>query len=146
MLKELERLCSERGIRMTRRRRMLATVLVQAEDHPDVEEIHRRASALDAGISLATVYRTVRLFEAAGILLRLDFGDGRIRYELEPGHPHDHLIDTVSGEVMEFHNARIEQLQEEIARAMGYRLVGHRMALYGVPLEGKTVESKATKE
>jgi len=131
---KVERLCNERGVRMTARRRLIARVLSEADDHPDVEELYRRASGLDPAISLATVYRTVRVFEQAGVLSRLDFGDGRARYEPEPRHHHDHLIDTVTGEVIEFHNAEIERLQDQVARQLGYRLVGHRLSLYGVRL------------
>lgn len=130
----VERLCIERGVRMTARRRLIARVLSEADDHPDVEELYRRASELDPAVSLATVYRTVRVFEQAGVLSRLDFGDGRARYELEPRRHHDHLIDTVTGDVIEFHNAEIERLQEQVAHQLGYRLVGHRLSLYGVRL------------
>ena len=122
----LERLCRDRGVRMTERRRLVAQVLDAADDHPDIDELYRRALARDPRISLATVYRTVRVFEAAGVLTRLDFGDGRARYEIEPHRHHDHLIDTESGKVIEFHNAEIERLQEQVARDLGYRLVGHR--------------------
>ena len=142
MPEEVERLCIERGIRMTEKRRVIARVLFEAEDHPDVEQLYRRASSADSRISLATVYRTVRVFEEAGVLSRLDFGDGRARYELVPHHHHDHLIDTLTGEVMEFHNAEIERLQEEVARRLGYRLVGHRLALYGVPLDDRAAAAK----
>lgn len=124
---------------MTARRRLIARVLSEADDHPDVEELYRRACERDPAISLATVYRTVRVFEQAGVLSRLDFGDGRARYELEPRHHHDHLIDTVTGEVIEFHNAEIERLQEQVARQLGYRLVGHRLSLYGVRLDRREV-------
>lgn len=119
---------------MTGQRRIIARVLSEATDHPDVEEVHRRAMTDDANISIATVYRTVRLFEEAGILERLDFGDGRARYEEASGDHHDHLIDIQTGRVMEFHNAAIEALQEKIAAELGYRLVGHKMELYGVPI------------
>jgi Fur family ferric uptake transcriptional regulator len=121
-------------MRMTEQRRVIARVLSEAEDHPDVEELYRRATAVDPKISIATVYRTVRLFEEAGILSRLDFGDGRARYEEAPEEHHDHLIDVKSGKVTEFRDAEIEALQEAIARKLGYRLVGHRLELYGVPL------------
>jgi Fur family transcriptional regulator, ferric uptake regulator len=137
MAQRLERLCKQNGVRMTVRRRLIARVLSEADDHPDVEELYRRASRLDAGISLATVYRTVKVFEDAGVLNRLDFGDGRARYEVEPRHHHDHLIDATTGEVIEFHNAEIERLQEEVAQRLGYRLVGHRLSLYGVRLKGR---------
>ncbi len=129
-----ERLCAEKGIRLTGKRRLVGRILEAADDHPNIEELHRRASASDPRISLATIYRAVRLFETAGLLARHDFGDGRARYELEPRQHHDHLIDTTTGEVMEFQSAQIERLQVEIAHEMGYRLVGHRLELFGVPL------------
>ncbi len=131
----LERLCIEKGLRMTGQRRVVARVLSVAEDHPDVEEVYRRSAAIDPNISIATVYRTVRLFEEAGIIERHDFGDGRARYEESPEEHHDHLIDTTSGRVIEFHNAEIERLQEKVAREHGFELIGHRLELYGVPLE-----------
>lgn len=124
-------------MKMTAQRRVIARVLSDAADHPDVEEVHRRAARLDPHISIATVYRTVRLFEEASILERHDFGDGRSRYEETPEEHHDHLIDLKSGRVVEFRNPEIEALQEEIARAHGFKLVGHRLELYGVPLEPK---------
>lgn len=130
----IEQLCAEKGMKMTEQRRVIARVLSLAEDHPDVEEVHRRANEMDQRISIATVYRTVRLFEEAGILNRHDFGDGRARYEENPEEHHDHLINMQSGEVIEFHNEKIEQLQEEIAKEYGLKLVGHRLELYGVPL------------
>jgi len=121
-------------MKMTGQRRIIARVLSDASDHPDVEELHRRALAEDANISIATVYRTVRLFEEAGILERLDFGDGRARYEDASGTHHDHLIDIQSGRIIEFHNAAIEALQEKIAAELGYRLVDHKLELYGVAI------------
>ena len=127
--------CEARGLRMTDQRRTIASVLEDAEDHPDVEELYGRASALDSGISLATVYRTVKLFEEAGILEKLEFGDGRARYEDAPREHHDHLIDMNSGEVIEFISAEIEALQERIAREYGYELKGHRLELYGVKIK-----------
>jgi Fur family ferric uptake transcriptional regulator len=130
----LEQLCAEHGMRMTGQRRTIARILSEADDHPDVEEVHRRASALDSRISLSTVYRTVRLFEEAGILERHEFGDGRARYEQAPREHHDHLIDVDTGSVIEFRNEQIEALQETIARELGYKLIGHRLELYGVPL------------
>ncbi|HEY9078683.1 Fur family transcriptional regulator [Magnetovibrio sp.] len=137
----IEELCQEQGMKMTGQRRVIARVLSAATDHPDVEELHRRAVADDPNISIATVYRTVRLFEESGILERLDFGDGRARYEEAGGDHHDHLIDINSSRVIEFHNAAIEALQEKIAAEHGYRLVGHKLELYGVPLEdGEGVE------
>ena len=129
----LEKLCIEKGMRMTEQRRVIARVLSMASDHPDVEELHRRAHAVDPHISIATVYRTVRLFEDAGILERHDFRDGRSRYEEAPDVHHDHLIDMKSGAVMEFVDPEIEALQKAIAERLGYRLVDHRLELYGVP-------------
>ena len=126
-----------KGLRMTGQRRTIAAVLDAADDHPDVEELYRRASIQDANISLATVYRTVKLFEEAGILDKLEFGDGRARYEDAERDHHDHLIDLQSGEVIEFVDAEIEALQEKIAERLGYRLKGHRLELYGVPLTRK---------
>lgn len=125
---------AERGLRMTGQRRVIAQVLEEAEDHPDVEELHARASALDAGISIATVYRTVKLFEEAGLLERLEFGDGRARYEDAERDHHDHLIDMQTGEVIEFVDPEIEELQERIAKRLGYTLKGHRLELYGVKI------------
>ncbi len=124
--------CEAAGLRMTGQRRVIAAVLEEAEDHPDVEELHARASGRDPRISLATVYRTVKLFEESGILDKVDFGDGRARYEDAERAHHDHLIDLKSGEVIEFVDPEIEALQEKIAERLGYRLVGHRMELYGV--------------
>lgn len=131
----LEKLCVEKGMRMTEQRRTIAQVLSDAEDHPDVEELYRRASAIDDKISIATVYRTVRLFEDAGILEKHDFRDGRARYEQVSEDHHDHLIDLNSGEVIEFRNEEIEKLQEIVARELGYRLVDHRLELYGTRLK-----------
>lgn len=133
----LEQLCTAKGMRMTDQRRVIARVLSAAKDHPDVEEVHRRAVAIDANISIATVYRTVRLFEDAGILTRHDFMDGRSRYEEATEDHHDHLIDMKTGQVVEFVDEEIERLQEAIARRLGYKLVGHKMELYGVPLDGE---------
>lgn len=134
-MSQLEKLCIEKGMRMTEQRRTIARVLSDADDHPDAEELHRRANGLDASISLATVYRTVKLFEDAGIIERHDFRDGRSRYEELPDEHHDHLIDVKSGDVVEFMSEEIEALQKEIARKLGYRLVDHRLELYGVPLK-----------
>lgn len=120
---------------MTEQRRVIARVLSDAQDHPDVEEVYRRATSVDPRISIATVYRTVRLFEEADILERHDFGDGRARYEEAPNNHHDHLIDVNSGKVIEFQSDEIEALQREIARRYGYRLIGHRLELYGIPLQ-----------
>jgi Fur family ferric uptake transcriptional regulator len=131
---DIEALCAERGLRITEQRRIIARVLSESEDHPDVEELHKRASALDAGISIATVYRTVRLFEEAGILDRHDFGDGRARYEAAPEAHHDHMIDVETGKVIEFVDPELEALQRVIAERLGFRLVDHRMELFGVRL------------
>jgi Fur family ferric uptake transcriptional regulator len=135
-LHRLEKLCLEKGMRMTEQRRVVARVLSVANDHPDVEELHRRAHAVDPHISIATVYRTVRLFEESGIIERHDFRDGRSRYEETPDHHHDHLIDMKTGQVVEFVDEEIEALQTAIALKLGYRLVDHRLELYGVPIEG----------
>ncbi|WP_417476604.1 Fur family transcriptional regulator [Maricaulis sp.] len=135
MADRIEKLCVDKGLRMTDQRRVIARVLSDSEDHPDAEELHRRAAAEDPRISLATVYRTVRLFEEAGIIERHDFRDGRSRYEEVGDEHHDHLIDLKSGEVIEFVNEEIERLQEAVARKLGYKLVDHRMELYGVPLK-----------
>jgi Fur family ferric uptake transcriptional regulator len=132
---KLETLCAERGLKMTEQRRVIARVLSDSSDHPDVEAVHKRATAIDPNISIATVYRTVRLFEEAGILAKHDFGDGRARYEETPDEHHDHLIDIQSGKVTEFHNDEIEELQKRIAEKLGFRLVGHRLELYGVPVK-----------
>jgi Fur family transcriptional regulator, ferric uptake regulator len=130
-LTRLEELCSERGMRMTEQRRIIARVLSKAEDHPDVEEVHKRAHAIDNRISLSTVYRTVRLFEEAGILSRHEFGDGRARYERGAREHHDHLIDMETGTVIEFRSEEIEKIQERIARELGFELIGHRLELFG---------------
>ena len=132
---DIEALCAERGLRITDQRRTIARVLSDSDDHPDVEKLHERASSIDSRISIATVYRTVRLFEEAGILDRHDFGDGRARYEATPEAHHDHLIDVETGKVIEFVDPELEQLQRQIAEKLGYRLVDHRMELYGVKLE-----------
>ncbi len=134
-LTAIEEACATLGLRMTDQRRVIARIIADAQDHPDVEELHRRASAVDDRISISTVYRTVKLFEDAGIIERHDFRDGRSRYEPVPDEHHDHLIDLRTGHVVEFRSEEIEQLQEEIARKLGYRLVGHRLELYGVPLD-----------
>ncbi|MCK7613322.1 Fur family transcriptional regulator [Roseibium sediminicola] len=129
-------MCIEKGMRMTEQRRVIASVIEAAsEEHPDVEELYRRAVAIDPGISISTVYRTVKLFEDAGMIERHDFRDGRSRYETVPDEHHDHLIDLRSGQVIEFRNEEIEALQEFIARKLGYKLVDHRLELYGVPLD-----------
>jgi Fur family ferric uptake transcriptional regulator len=134
-LHRLEKLCLEKGMRMTEQRRVIARVLSSADDHPDVEELHRRAHAVDPHISIATVYRTVRLFEESGIIERHDFCDGRSRYEETPDHHHDHLIDMKTGKVVEFVDEEIEALQNAIARKLGYKLIDHRLELYGVPID-----------
>ncbi len=134
---DIEALCQQRGLRITEQRRVIARVLSEAEDHPDVDELHQRASAIDKGISIATVYRTVRLFEEAGILDRHDFGDGRARYEAAPEAHHDHMIDVESGKVIEFVDPELEALQKQVAEKLGYRLVDHRMELFGVKLDRK---------
>ncbi len=134
---DLEALCAERGLRITDQRRVIAKVLSESDDHPDVEKVHERAAAIDDRISIATVYRTVRLFEEAGILDRHDFGDGRARYEAAPEAHHDHLIDVETGKVVEFVDPELELLQKQIAEKLGYRLVDHRMELYGVSLSRK---------
>lgn len=141
MVSRLERLCVEKGMKMTGQRRLIARVLSESEDHPDVEAVYRRASELDPNISIATVYRTVRLFEEANILDRHDFGDGRARYEEAPLEHHDHLIDVRSGRVLEFQDEEIERLQEKIAQELGFELIGHRLELYGVPLGSDSDEN-----
>ena len=137
VMSRLEKLCQEKGLKMTEQRRVIARVLSDAEDHPDVEQLYRRASKIDPGISLATVYRTVRLFEEANILEKHDFGDGRSRYEEMREEHHDHLIDLKTGKVIEFTNTAIEKLQEEIAAKLGYKIVDHRLELYAVPIGDK---------
>ena len=132
---KIEVLCERAGMRMTGQRRVIARILSESDDHPDVEVLHRRAVLEDPGISIATVYRTVKLFEEAGILTRHDFGDGRSRYETISEDHHDHLIDLQSGKVIEFSNDAIEELQRQVAEKLGYKLVDHRLELYGVPLE-----------
>jgi len=127
--------CEAKGLRMTGQRRTITSVLEESDDHPDVEELYTRASARDPKISIATVYRTVKLFEEAGILEKLEFGDGRARYEDAERDHHDHLIDMNSGEVIEFVDPEIEALQEKIAKKLGYKLIGHRLELYGVPIK-----------
>ncbi len=138
----IEQLCVDKGMKMTGQRRVIARVLSEASDHPDVEEVHRRSVENDPRISIATVYRTVRMFEEAGILEKHDFGDGRSRYEEATEEHHDHLIDIKSGMVIEFQSDEIERLQEEIARTHGFRLIGHRLELYGVPVDSKESKPK----
>ena len=132
MPSRLEKLCQAKGLKMTEQRRVIARVLSESEDHPDVEQLHKRAVAIDPHISIATVYRTVRLFQEANILERHDFGDGRARYEEIPDAHHDHLIDIKTGEVIEFQNEEIEALQRKVAEQLGYKLVGHKLELLGV--------------
>lgn len=132
---DIEALCQAKGLRITEQRRVIARVLSEAQDHPDVEELHRRASAVDRRISIATVYRTVRLFEEAGVVEKHDFQDGRSRYEEAGAEHHDHLIDLKTGKVIEFVDEEIEALQQKIAEKLGYRLVEHRLELYGVPVK-----------
>jgi Fur family transcriptional regulator, ferric uptake regulator len=134
----VEKLCMEKGLRMTEQRRTIARVLSDAVDHPDAEELYRRASSIDPHISIATVYRTVKLFEDAGILERHDFRDGRSRYEEIPESHHDHLIDVQTGKVVEFHNEENEKLQRRVAEELGFELVDHRLELYGVPKRPKS--------
>ena len=137
----IEQLCVEKGMKMTGQRRVIARVLSEATDHPDVEEVYRRASQMDPRISIATVYRTVRLFEEANILERHDFGDGRSRYEEVSEDHHDHLIDIQSGRVIEFRSEEIEAIQAKIARQHGFKLVGHRLELFGVPVDAAKGEN-----
>ena len=134
-LETLEEQCMKKGMRMTDQRRIIAQVIEAAADHPDVEELYRRAAAQDARISLSTVYRTLNLFEEAGLVTKHDFKDGRARFETIPDAHHDHLIDIRSGRVIEFRNEEIEAIQELIAKRLGYRLVDHRLELYAVPLK-----------
>ena len=136
-LNRIEQACADKGLRMTEQRRVIARVLAAAEDHPDVEELYRRCSAIDDRISISTVYRTVKLFEDSGIIERHEFRDGRARYEQIPDAHHDHLINLRTGEVIEFQSEEIERLQAEVARRLGYRLVDHRLELYAVPLDDK---------
>ena len=134
-LSRIEQLCTDKRLRMTGQRRVIARVLSAAKDHPDVEEVYRRANAVDARISLSTVYRTLRLFATKGILERHDFGAGRGRYEEATRRHHDHLIDIETGKVIEFRNEEIEQIQERVARELGFSLVGHKLELYGTPIK-----------
>lgn len=133
--RNIEALCAAKGMRMTEQRRTIARVLAAADDYPDVEELYRRCVKVDEHISISTVYRTVRLFEDAGIIERHDFREGRARYETAPEAHHDHLINLRNGEVIEFQSEEIERLQAEVARKLGYKLVDHRLELYAVPLK-----------
>lgn len=141
-LSRIEQRCVDKGLKMTGQRRVIAQVLSDSHDHPDVEQVYRRAAEIDGRISLATVYRTVRLLEAAQILERHEFGEGRARYEEVAERHHDHLIDVQSGKVIEFRNEEIEQLQRRVARQLGYELVNHRLALYGAPIKRKRTGSE----
>ncbi len=134
---DIEALCLKKGLRITEQRRVIAAVLSEVEDHPDVEALHRRVAAVDPGISIATVYRTIKLFEEAGILERHEFQGGRSRYEMVQDEHHDHLINVETGEVIEFHDAELEELQLRIAARLGFKLVDHRLELYGTPLTKK---------
>lgn len=134
--KDIVKLCQDKGLRLTEQRRIIAEVISKSSDHPDVEEVYRRAVSVDAKISMSTVYRTLKLFEELHILEKREFGDRRARYE-HVGDHHDHLIDLETGKVIEFHSTEIEKLQEEIARKFGYRLVDHRLELFGLPLKSK---------
>jgi Fur family ferric uptake transcriptional regulator len=134
----IEAQCTARGMRMTEQRRVIARVLAGADDHPDVEELHRRCAAIDPRISISTVYRTVNLFEESGIIERHDFRQGRARYEQMRETHHDHLVNLRTGEVIEFQSEEIERLQTEIARRLGYKLVDHRLDLYAIPLDDKS--------
>lgn len=140
----IEKRCAESGVRMTGPRRIIARVLSEADDHPDAEEVHRRAHALDPKISLSTVYRTIKVLAEKGILERHDFGHGRARYEHASGGHHDHLVDVESGRVIEFESSEIEALQERVAKQLGFRLVGHRLELYGVPIAKKKTPSRTS--
>ena len=142
MSSPIEDRCLEKGLKMTEQRRVIARVLSEANDHPDAAEVYRRAADLDPRISMATVYRTIRLFEDCNVLERLNFGDGRVRYEEASREHHDHLIDVKSGKIIEFQNTEIERLQREVAREFGYELVDHRLELYGIPLSGKQTASE----
>lgn len=139
-MSQLEKICAEKGVRMTGQRRVIAQVLEASSDHPDVEELHRRAAARDPNISISTVYRTMRLFEDLHTIEKHDFRDGRSRYEAMPDNHHDHLIDLKSGKVIEFSDPRIEALQEEICRELGFKLVDHRLELYAVPVRKRKAD------
>jgi Fur family transcriptional regulator, ferric uptake regulator len=142
MLSRLEQLCLEKGLKMTDQRRVISRVLSAATDHPDVEQVYRRAADIDSKISIATVYRTVRLLEDAGVIERLDFGDGRARFEETREEHHHHLINVQTGEVIEFNSDELEAVKQRIARELGFELLGHRLELYGVPLKGAPQRSE----
>lgn len=133
MTSNIEKLCTEKGLKMTGQRRLIAKVISDASDHPDVEEIYRRASIMDNNVSIATVYRTVRMFEESGIIDKHEFGDGKARYEESPEEHHDHLINIKTGQIIEFCDPEIEELQLKIAKRLGYKLIGHKLELYAVP-------------
>lgn len=135
MTSKIEKLCVEKGLKMTGQRRVIAQTISEAQDHPDVEEIYKRAAKKDENISIATVYRTVRMLEESGIIAKHDFGDGKARYEESSDEHHDHLINIKTGKIIEFHNDEIERLQEEVAKKLGYKLIGHRLELYAVPIK-----------
>ncbi len=137
MASRLEQICIERGLKMTEQRRTICRVLSDSTDHPDVEQVYRRASAIDPKISIATVYRTMRLLEESNVIRKHDFGDGRARFEESSDDHHDHLMDVKTGEVIEFTNQAIERLQEEVAKQLGYELIGHKLELYGVKIKDK---------
>ncbi|HYC02905.1 MAG TPA: Fur family transcriptional regulator [Azospirillaceae bacterium] len=142
MPSRLEQLCIEKGLKMTEQRRIISRVLSDSTDHPDVEQVYRRAVELDPHISIATVYRTMRLFEEANVIERLDFGDGRARYEENRDDHHHHLIDVQTGKVVEFQSEELERIKEKIAAELGYKLIGHRLELYGVPVKGAGKDSE----
>jgi Fur family transcriptional regulator, ferric uptake regulator len=142
MLSRLEQLCLDRGLKMTDQRRVISRVLSAATDHPDVEQVYRRAADIDSKISIATVYRTVRLLEDVGVIERLDFGDGRARFEETREEHHHHLINVQTGEVIEFNSDELEAVKQRIARELGFELLGHRLELYGVPLKGAPQRSE----
>lgn len=137
MASRLEQVCIERGLKMTDQRRTICRVLSDSSDHPDVEQVYRRSVALDPKISIATVYRTMRLLEESSVIRKHDFGDGRARFEESSDEHHDHLMDIKTGEVIEFTNQAIERLQEEVAHQLGYELIGHKLELYGIKIKGK---------
>ena len=146
MTSRLEALCLEKGLKMTGQRRVISQVLSEADDHPDVEEVHRRAVIIDPRISIATVYRTMRLLEDAHVIEKVDLGDGRARSEEATADHHHHLIDTRSGRIIEFASPELEALKERIARELGYRIVGHRLEIYGVPLDAAGAEDDVDSE
>ena len=141
MSSRIEQLCTDRGLKLTEQRRTIARVLSEADDHPDVDQVYRRATQFDSRISIATVYRTVRLFEEANILEKHDFGDGRARYEEVHDDHHDHLIDVKTGKVIEFFNEEIEALKTKIARDHGYELIDHRLELFATPIQSADDDS-----